>query len=63
MTTDADRELIIVRERLRTAIEALSEVVIKRTYGYDEYTTEAKETMRNALYTLLAVEAQIPGNS
>jgi hypothetical protein len=44
---------------LSCAIKNLSSVTIERVWGWDEYTSEAHDRYRNALYDLLEIRSRI----
>ncbi len=55
METTADRHKNLALEYVTKAVEQLSEIVINRASGYDDYNYTKKKTLQESMNTLISV--------
>jgi len=53
--TDADKELLVVKEGIGRAVTHLSRIVVDECSGYDDWNSRYKDKLRNALSDLLSL--------
>ena len=53
--TTADEKLNSAVDSLNSAIANLSEIVIDRCWGHDDYTTEFKEVLSKSMFDLIQI--------
>jgi predicted nucleic acid-binding Zn-ribbon protein len=57
--TEADERLDSARERIQGAIEDLSEIVIRRCWGHDEFTSTAQKNILKAHQEMMALRHRL----
>jgi len=59
MHTEADEKLDSAAEHLKAAYKDISEVVVDKCWGTDEYTSEYLETTEEVMITLLSLQRKL----
>ena len=57
--TTADEKLESAKEHINAAIEDLSEIVVNRCWGHDEYVEEAKDAQKKVFADLLSMRTRL----
>jgi len=57
--TTADEQLDSAKKDIRTAIQSISDIIINQCWGWDEYSGESQENMREVLNDLLKVKTKL----
>lgn len=57
--TEADEKLDETRDHLNHAIESLSEIVVDRCWGWDQFNDEYQEKLQQTLNALLKIRQDL----
>jgi hypothetical protein len=55
VTTDADKKIDLAKEHIQKSIECLSEIVINKCWGYDEFIDSYKAKLKQNLSELIEI--------
>jgi hypothetical protein len=59
VNTAADDKRDEAREHVSSAVQLLSEIVVEKCWGYDDFTTEYQKTLRKSLNNLIEVREEL----
>ena len=59
VTTTADDKLVKIREDVESAVEQLSDIVINRCWGWEDFSREYQGQLRENLNTLLDLRDEL----
>lgn len=57
--TTADEKLDAAKWNIRDAYQSLAEIVVQKIWGYDEFGSEYKDKIQEAMNTLLNLEKEL----
>lgn len=57
VTTEADEIIESIKKDIDSAIKSLSEIIIDRVWGYDDYGDDYKDNLANAMHDLLKLRS------
>ena len=53
--TTADEQIVFIKEHIDTAIEILSDIIIKRVWGWEDFNKEYQNDLKDTLNQLLDI--------
>ena len=57
--TTADEQLDLAKEDIQTALAHLSQIIVDRCWGWDEFTKEYREAIAQSLTDLIAIRDRL----